>query len=170
MDIVSFLVGFFTLPIVALIEVFMITRQSMVKPTKVNDSGELQKCIRKHFLKGKNNSVLYIQNRKTEFLIRVTKVKRKVKKNTLNFEVRVSENAREYESVKDLLTKNEIEFQEKLTPNTRQPSRLYIKYREGGIYTVVSIAGIIVKISSYLEGSRELGLLVSRHDPLEWQT
>ena len=136
----------------------------------VNDTVGLQGYINRLFRKGKNGQTLYIADRVSDFLIRVIKIKRKTMADTLKAEIRAAgKNANGYRIAKDILIKHGIEFDEKLTPKLQKPSRIFLKYNEGGVFVISELSQAISTIMKAISGNQNLDLLVSDSDPYFWK-
>ena len=142
----------------------------MVYPFVINDTVGLQSKINLLFRKGKNGQTLYIADRTSEFIVRVVKIKRKTKADTLKAEIRATDkNANGYIIAKDILTEHGIDFDEKLTPKRQKPSRIFLKYNEGGVFVVSTISQTISVIMRSISGNQSLDLLISDRDPYFWK-
>lgn len=161
------LIGFISFPILAIVFLLWVRKASQVAPFLIRDAEQLQNKVRELYQKGKNQDTWYVLDKSSGFMIRLIKFKRKTKEDTIRIEIRASDkNETLYPTVRELLSSEEIDFDETLTPKKRNPSRLQIKNDEGGILTVSSVSQDISKIMNSI-GSKEY--LMSDHDPHFWE-
>jgi hypothetical protein len=169
MNWIYFTAGFLSFPVLVLLGLLWIRKRTNVDPAAVSDPDQLQQLVGQLFRSGKHGDVLYILDRGSEFIVRVIKIERKTKKNTLKVEIRASDkNAGGYLSAKDVLRDRGIEFDEVFTPKQKKPSRMFLKNSDGGVFTVSSMTQAIVQIMKTINDGNQLDVLASDKDPHFW--
>ena len=169
MNWIYFIVGFISFPVVVLLFILWANKRTQVDPFLINDANQFQDLVGRLFRKGKNGDILYVLDRGSEFIVRIIKMERKTKEDTLRVEIRASDkNADGFLTAKKLLNKEGIEFDEKLTPKLKKPSRLYLKNDEGGVFTVSSMSQAVIKVMRAINKENEFDVLASEQDPHFW--
>jgi len=169
MNWIYFIVGFISFPIVAILILLWFRKRSNVDPFVINEPNQLQDLIGRLFRKGKHGDILYVLDSETEFIVRIIKMERKTKEDTLKVEIRASDkNANGYSTVRDVLNEEGIEFEEKLTPKLSRPSRMYLKNEDGGVFTVSAMSQAVIKIMQAINKENRLDVLASDQDPHFW--
>lgn len=164
------LIGFLAFPVLAAIFLLWVNKRSKVDPLIVRDVTVLQEKIGLLYRNGKDKSILYLSEAQSGFSARIIKYRRKTKEDTIRLEIRATDKNEEgYLIARDILRDERIEFEEKLTPKLKKPSRLFLKNEDGGIYTVSSVSQITSKIMKSLNPEKQLDLLVSDRDPFFWK-
>ena len=134
----------------------------------VRTTEELQKMVNTLNQNGEDKEVCYPVEVVIGFIIRLIKYKRK--EDTIRVEIRATDrNVDGYPVARDYFEKEEIEFDEKLTPNQGKPSRIYLKNEESEIYTVAQVTQIVYRIIEAISGKPKFDLLVSNRDPHSWK-
>ena len=170
MNWIDFIIGFISCLGMLVFLIFCVNRKSMVDPFVISEITELQDIIGRLFRHGSNGDILYILDRVSGFAIRIIKIERKTKADTLKAEFRASDkNANGYLIARDVLTNEGIDFDEKFTPKLKRPSRIYLKYGDGGVFTVSAIAQAVGKIMSTISKSKGLDVLASEKEPFFWR-
>ncbi len=149
--------------------IFIVNRKNKVNPFEISEITELQDIIGRLFRNGNNGDILYILDRMSGFAIRIIKIKRKTKADTLKAEIRASnKNAEGYVIAKDVLTNEGIDFDEKFTPKRQKPSRIFLKYDDGGVFTISAIAQAVAKIMRTISKDKGFDVLASNQEPFFW--
>jgi hypothetical protein len=163
-----FLAGFIAFPALVILAMLALGRLGRVHPVVVNDSVGLQAELRDLLQYAGNRSTLYLMDYATRAVLRVIKHSRTRSDDTLAVEVRRTETTQWYEAMRTVLVANEVSFEEDLTPKRRQPRRLKVRDRHGGLLAVSSIAAVIETILDALPSKGALHLLVSERSPDLW--
>ena len=170
MNWIDFIVGFISCLGLLVFLIFWVNRKNMVDPFVISEITELQDIIGRLFRHGRNGDILYILDRMSGFAIRIIKIERKTKADTLKAEIRASDkNANGYLIARDVLTNEGIDFDEKFTPKLKRPSRIFLKYDDGGVFTVSAIAQAVGKIMRTISKSKGLDVLASEKEPFFWR-
>ncbi|MBK1880599.1 hypothetical protein [Pelagicoccus mobilis] len=164
------LIGFLAFPVLAILFLLWVNGRNRVEPLVVRDTTILQEKIGLLYRNGKDKATLYLSEASSGFVIRIIKYGRKTKEDTIRVEIRATDkNEDGYSAVRDTLIDEGIEFEEKLTPKLKKPSRLFLKNEDGGIYTVSSVSQITSKLMKTLNPENQLDLLLSDRDPFFWK-
>jgi hypothetical protein len=147
-----------------------INHSNKVEPIAIDDANKLHDIIGRLYRKGKNGDVLFILDRISKFTIRIIKIERKTKEDTLKVEIRASDkNSEGYLTAKDALSDEGLEFEEILSPKLKRPSRIYLKNADGGIFLIPTLVKAISRVLIAINKSNEIDALASHKDPFFWK-
>lgn len=170
MNWVSFIVGFISCLVLVVLFLIWINHSKKVEPIAIDDANKLHDIIGRLYRKGKNGDVLFILDRLSKFSIRIIKIERKTKEDTLKVEIRaIDKNAEGYLTAREALSDEGLEFEEILSPKLKRPSRIYLKNDDGGIYLIPSLVKAISRVLIAINKSNEIDALASNKDPYFWK-
>lgn len=170
MNWISFIVGFISCFALVILFLILANRLNKVDPIMIHEANKLHDIIGRLYRKGKNGDILFLLDRISRFSIRIIKMERKTKEDTLKVEIRASDkNAEGYLFAKEALSNEGFNFEEELTPKRKRPSRIYLKNDEGGIYVIPSIVKAVSKVMMSVNSKKELDVLAGYKDPLFWK-
>ncbi len=161
MNWISFLIGFISFPIIVVIVRSLINRFNKIEPTVTQNFLDVQNMLRHLLLTGNDGEEIFIVNHDPKFLVRVRKRKYKRKQDTMIIEVRNTDsNCFYFDTVKQALQINELEFLEQLTPKLHRPKNLCLTYENQGGFAVSAVGHAIQVIFSSIGNDNGVGLIL----------
>jgi hypothetical protein len=165
-----FIVGFISCCSLVILFLILVNHVNKIEPVMINEGNNLHDIIAGLYRKGKNGDTLFILDRTSGFSIRIIKIERKAKEDTLKVEIRATDqNAERYLFAKEALSNEGFEFEEELTPKRKRPSRICLKNDQGGIYIIPSIVKTVSKVMISINSKKELDVLAGYKDPFFWK-
>lgn len=138
-------------------------------PKELRSIVELQPYVKWLMESGVQNSELYIQTKNPAFMVRLKKIELKSKTDEVEIDIRSSDdNGKNYEAAKTGLTKNKIDYKERLTPKQKKPKDMRVRV-EIGTFAPAVISNILSIVASSIGCGENSGIYVSDQHPAHWR-